>query len=669
MVHPTLRFLIGCLALAVFAGFSAAGCDDATSKLSETTATGSGGGGAGGAGVGAGIGIGGGISGEGLAITPADPILQVVYGSQTSIQFNAVNPAGHTLPAAWSINTSVAGTISDTGLFLANGTAGGEVEITAKYGDDTATTTLSIHLTATENPGNVSPADQTALMAPGGQSDPNWKIVYPYDGTVFPRGILPPEVHLNGPGGATSYYLNVKTGNCQYHGFFSALPQIQMSQGMWDALGACSDGTDSFVHIAKLVAGQKFAINRKWRIAQGKLKGVVYYNTYDSQLAGFDGAIMRIAGNSPSPVVWQGYCTVCHSVSADGSTGAAANHSGQGGFFDLSTNTPNPPATWTTSELAAFAGLYPDGSVAVIQGAPGGSYPPNTPGTIGTWTSELRTKTGDIIPNSGIEPFFAQTPVFSPDGTKLAFCNRSGTSPYPSQLAMMNYDAVTQKFSGFQILTIPPNGAHYSWPSFTPDGKFVVYQAGIGDDLATWSNNTGRLWMIDPATKQGVALDRLNGDGYMPAGARDENLNYEPSILPVSSGGYYWVMFTSRRTYGNRLTGNRDQTKRLWVAAFDTNAQAGKDPTHPAFYIAGQELNSGNSRGFWVLEPCKQNGESCEDGTDCCQGYCNNEICAPPNENTCVPQGNTCETSADCCGDLQCVGAEGNKFCDVLPPE
>ena len=28
-------------------------------------------------------------------------------------------------------------------------------------------------------------------------------------------------------------------------------------------------------------------------------------------------------------------------------------------------------------------------------------------------------------------------------------------------------------------------------------------------------------------------------------------MNYEPTVLPVAVGGYYWVVFTSRRAYGN----------------------------------------------------------------------------------------------------------------------
>ncbi len=40
-----------------------------------------------------------------------------------------------------------------------------------------------------------------------------------------------------------------------------------------------------------------------------------------------------------------------------------------------------------------------------------------------------------------------------------------------------------------------------------------------------------------------------------------------------------------------------------------------------AFRVA-QELLAGNARGFWVVDPCHNDGTSCETGDECCGGYC-----------------------------------------------
>ncbi len=660
----------------------ACGTNDAENGFSTGTgatgtgATGTGGGGTGGSGEGGTL-FDGGV-GATLAITPQNPILKLELPlNGQSVQFQCLNKATQEpVQASWKLSNLEVGAIDGSGLFTPNGERAGEVQVTCSLDGEVASTNLTVIIHAVDNQGGLTQAQQDTLKGPPGLSDPQWQFLYPYQGTVFPRGILAPEIHLTtGANASNAYYVHIVTPTYEYEGFFNNAPnntQLQMSQAAWDALTNSAKGATVDVQVSKIFNGQKYGpIFRSWTLANGTLHGTIYYNTYDSPLAG-DGAMMRIKGNSPTPEVLVGGCTVCHSISSDGSTAAAANHAGPGGTFDLSGGNVNPPLVWTDPERASFAGLYPkNGEVLVINGAPGGSWPPNTPGTSGNWASELRTKNGTIIPNSGIEGYYAQSPVFSHDGTMLAFTDRSPVSPYPSTLSLLSYDAATQKFTNYQVLNTPTPGRHHAWPAFTPDNKFVVYQDGTGDDLATWSGNTGKIFAVDVQTKQVVFLANLNGDGYMPAGARDENKNYEPTIAPIASGGYFWIMFTSRRTYGNKLTGSEYETKRLWVAAFDPNAPAGTDPTHPGFYIAGQELTSGNSRGFWALDPCKQDGNSCETGDECCNGFCNPTgdppvyKCGPP-DGSCSDEFETCTTAADCCNpELDCIGGK----CSQLPPQ
>lgn len=632
--------------------------------------------GTGGAG-GGGIEFDGGKTGS-LAITPINPTLKVelpLMPGQT-VQFSCVDGASQPVAGAtWTLSKPELGTISNTGLFTPSGKYAGTGKVRCATDTDFAETTITIVIHAVDNPGMVTMDQQNVLKNPQpGASDPSWTFLYPYDKTVFPKGILPPEIHLT-QGGMLGgvFYVHIVSPQYEYEGWFNANPsttQLQMSQDAWDALTNSAAGKSVDVQVSKIANGQKVGpIFRSWILANGSLHGTIYYNTYDSPLAQSTGAMMRIKGNSPTPEVLVGNCTVCHSISSDGSTAAAANHSGPGGIFDLSTNPPT--IVWQDSERAAFAALYPkNGEVFVVNGAPGGSWPPNTPGTSGTWASELRTKSGMVIPNSGIESYYAQSPVFSHDGTMLAFTDRKNTPGYPSTLALLHYDEVSQKFSNYEVLGTPPAGYHFAWPAFTPDGKYVLYQHGKGDDLATWSGNTGKIYAVDVATKQITYLMNLNGDGYVPQGARDMDKDYEPTIAPIASGGYFWVMFTSRRTYGNKLTGDQSQTKRLWVSALDPNAPPGQDFSHPAFYIAGQELTSGNSRGFWALDPCKKDGDGCATGDECCTGFCNAKgdppqyLCGPP-DGTCSKEFESCQTKSDCCDpSLDCIGGK----CSQLPP-
>jgi hypothetical protein len=231
------------------------------------------------------------------------------------------------------------------------------------------------------------------------------------------------------------------------------------------------------------------------------------------------------------------------------------------------------------------------------------------------------------------------------------------------------------------------------FPSFFPTDDAVAFHYQIVNSnhlLNTWHGAEAQIWWSDLATGTASNLYALNGMApgggapYIPIGtgnhANDTVLNYEPTVNPVSSGGYIWVIFTSRRLYGSVATTDpwqsdpRDYdatqvanatTKKLWVAAIDLNAKPGTDPSHPAFYLPAQELLAGNARGFWALAPCKADGMSCAAGDQCCNGYCEpgegGLVCsnAPPNA-SCSQVGNKCTTAADCCDTTNlCV----NGFC------
>ena len=184
---------------------------------------------------------------------------------------------------------------------------------------------------------------------------------------------------------------------------------------------------------------------------------------------------------------------------------------------------------------------------------------------------------------------------------------------------------------------------------------------------ASWFSAKFEPWVA----KDGAVKDaRSRGERHRAADERRP---------PVPSGGYYWVVFTSRRIYGNLLngkpfgnTGDGTPQKKLWVAAIDINGVVGTDPSHAAFYLPGQELGAGNSRGFWVVDPCKANGNSCESGDECCNGFCRKDpdggalVCQDkPPLTTCVQEFEKCTVDGYCCDPKQkCIAGK----CAVTGP-
>ena len=246
-----------------------------------------------------------------------------------------------------------------------------------------------------------------------------------------------------------------------------------------------------------------------------------------------------------------------------------------------------------------------------------------------------------------------------------------------ASLGTMDFDVTTNTFSSLVKLHTPAAGTEDVFPAFLPTNNAVIFErelssaAGFGSD---WQQNRGELWWVDLATQTASPLTTLNGlmgtTSYLPNfgtnHATDQTLNYEPTVNPVPSGGYAWVVFTSRRLYGNVATQDpflsdprnynatlAATTKKLWVAAIDLNAPPGTDPSHPAFYLPAQELLAGNARGFWVVDPCEAAGASCLTGDQCCTGYCGQGdggfVCGTQPAG-CAVLGNKCAVSTDCCG-------------------
>jgi hypothetical protein len=358
-------------------------------------------------------------------------------------------------------------------------------------------------------------------------------------------------------------------------------------------------------------------------------------------------------------------CTTCHAVSANGSTLV------MGGDYpattiDLLTNTvvysivpPTSPPNIAALRRWAMPALSPNGKVLIENNAASIPGPPG--GEDGMWN----TATGQKITGTGLDGIFLGMPAFAPNGTKIAYVDRTSLG-----LNVYDYDATTnavQNAVGLVPAGATPNLNAIAFPSVSPDAKWIAYHRGQYPNSLDTRYGPGDLYLAS-VDQPGVEmpLSKINGTKEtFAAGARDLSYNYEPTFAPVDAGGYAWVVFTSRRTLGNRLTGAKDVVKQLWVAAIDQNPQAGLDPSHPAFWVKGQDETTLNMRGFWALDPCKQVGGACGTGSECCNQNCALGVCKDPDPNMCSQTGNVCAKTSDCCdAKATCT----NNICSEPPP-
>jgi hypothetical protein len=682
----------------------------------------------------------GGLANGPLAISPADSSISVPYGQHSPTVGFKTTRGGQTVAATYAVDRPEVGSVDASGVFTPTGLVGGTVAVTASFGNVKVTThvMVSVHYLqngaaagAAASDGGVgaggnggvggegpgAPVDSTTLAALMGQptTDAGLSWLYPYDKTVWPRGLLAPLLQWAAPRNYDGIYIHLKETAFEYAGFFknTATPFVHhpVPQAAWDALSQSNAGESVSVSIVLEAGATAYGpLTETWKIASGTLRGTVYYDSYGTNLAhnfcctingqNFGGATLAIKHGATAPVLVAGNdseCRVCHSVSADGSRLITQGENNAiSSAYDLKngyTETVMSPA----DSRFAWAGLYPNGRMLLTDSAPWA----NNVGLQGAgWNGDAQLFSipgGTSVASTGIPAgLHAGAPAFSPDGKHVAFNLVAGPNADGKSLAMMDYDPTTSTFSNLHILFTPPSGM-VVWPTFLPTDSAIVFELETVNNGRDWGGTRascdttgtacsspgaqGHLMWLDVATKTATTLAVLDGAGYLPSASAtghtgDSDLNYEPTVSPVPSGGYAWVVFTSRRLYGNVANINpywsdpryhdissTPTTKKLWAAAIDLNATPGTDPSHPAFYLPGQELLAGNSRGFWVFDACHADGTSCNAGDECCGGYCSVADGGTSTCNTlpplCSSQLDKCTQTSQCCSasaGIACIG-------------
>ena len=727
-----------------------------------------------------------------LTIAPLAPVLTAVTGQPApKQQFTASLGGQAATGVAWSLDAGQLGTIDANGLFVATGTVGGVGHITASAAGQTVSTTITVNVQMTNGAGDPAysptPVDagaggyggvggngpgapptgtQTTTLGGTPTSDSTVSILYPYDGTVWPQGLLAPLLQWQqGSHNFDSVAVTIQENNFTYKGLFGAnatpFVNLPIPAQAWSTMAYSNGGEPVKVSLVFGEGTKAYGpYTETWTIAQATLQGTIYYNSYGTALVqnsdGLDyynrqygAGTLAIAPGATAPTLVGGVnssgtndagapggngtgCRVCHTVAPNGQSLVTQTQANPTALdystsvtINLSNDTTGGAGTNLATKNLTFPAFYKDGSL-LFSSTGGLSYPSSDSETSGT--SQLYSMPSGT-PVSGVTGLPANLeaalPSFSPDGAHVAFNFYQGSftvdggatlSGDTTSLALLDFNG-TNAFTNPRVAYTPTTGA-VTYSSFFPNAAGIVFEVELSNVSGNWgytwsqgrtpatatAGNTGELWWLDVASGKAQRLNALNGYGasgsiYLPgpstpsaddAGAPvhtpalDVTLNYEPTVNPIASGGYVWVVFTSRRMYGNVAQGSPwisdpryypwlDEVtdKKLWVAAIDLNAAPGTDPSHPAFYLPAQELHAGNARGYWTVEPCRANGQSCMTGDQCCAGFCESgpdgglecTMQAP----SCSGQYDKCTTTTQCCGaseGIQCI----NGICTLAAP-
>ncbi|MBK7539901.1 MAG: PD40 domain-containing protein [Myxococcales bacterium] len=289
------------------------------------------------------------------------------------------------------------------------------------------------------------------------------------------------------------------------------------------------------------------------------------------------------AGQEPGGA---GTCIGCHVLSKDGSKMAMTldGGNGRGTAFNVANRTAtiavNPDLRWN------FATFSPDGNklLTVYQGIM--SIRDTSGGTVRATLTNTAGK-------------YATHPEISPDGSKLV--NVECVGGYEAQASTCSVvirplNLTDHTAGAIQTLVAYADGAEAYYPSFSPDGVWIAYTRSGG---GTYNIGSAETWLVK-ADGSGTPI-KLSAADKDQTGRTNSWARWVPfgQTFGPSNEPMFYLTFSSVRPYGVRLPSGG--TPQIWMTpVFPGRAQAGQDPSGPAFRVPFQDVATGNHIAQWT---------------------------------------------------------------------
>lgn len=476
-------------------------------------------------------------------------------------------------------------------------------------------------------------ADKSSPGKFGGADDPSAKpqLVYPANGVIVPPNMNSLEFHYIPAAGQTLFELRFEAATLNFVVYFGCQPLgngcvYTPDAQFWAELVKAARGGPAVKYTLRGVDGANpgaVGTSDTQEISFTKediLGGLYYWNAKA-------GAILRYDFGYPlkqaelylnAQMAGLSTCVGCHALSRDGKmmlVGSFIPAPAPYKIFDVATRTPITVSGTPLTGNANFATFSPDDKQLLYSSGSKIGWRDLTTGQI---------RNSDLVAGA--------MPDWSPNGSYVVYAKDGTGVPGPTpgidsgSIELLHYDQTNQLWNNPQTL-VPSGGANNYYPAFDPSGNWVVYNhspadhnsyENIGIDSQTGQKGDGELWIINAKGGKPIRLDNATNPGAVSWP------KWAPDLGTYWGGTVAWLTFSSARAYGLRLADN--QQVQLWMVAVDlSKAQAGKDPSFPAFWLPFQDISTGNHIAQWVThverKPCTTQ-KDCASNETCSNGKC-----------------------------------------------
>jgi hypothetical protein len=467
------------------------------------------------------------------------------------------------------------------------------------------------------------------------------KIVYPLDGSMHPLNIADVTVQWSGVAAQDGVYRLRFTNTAGTADIITVCRVAEciypVPVAVWHNMASANADRDVTLTVSAAGSQIRSSAPIRLRFSPANVNGGLYYwSTANQGLFRLTFGQRKAAPYNPGRVDAgsQPRCIGCHSVSRNGKVIAWAGESTVG----LAATEGTPATRGVMPRVTEAMAVNPDGSRVLVPGVV-------VPGVEDLVLADAAT--GSMIGTVNralLQNRKALYPEWSPDGKEIVLSLQkapAGIGPTglnDSEVAILPYN--DGAFGPVRIL-VPTAGDNNYYPSWSPDGKWIVFSSAPGH---TFSNPRARLRLI---AASGGKIYELGRATHLPGMTTSW-----PKFSPFSQAGgqVMFVGFSSVMDYGflrKRSTApgggeapgpmpgeipgmgsTGSSSSQLWFAAIDLRRLAEGDPSWAPIWLPFQEVTQSNHIPIWTeVVGCREDAD-CGPGARC-QSVENRPQCIP----------------------------------------